>query len=122
MNNLKIKLGPMCDGNLSIGDTRESDIILNGDVIGTLFVHANNLSNSGLSSSGDRYTASEVTVQIWPRDFGVDGFTTLDNLGRPVEYIEHAVPMFEGRKKIRTVAQAKREARQWVSAAVLSTK
>ena len=111
----KITLGPMCDGNLSVGETKECDIKLNGESIGDLFVHADAMSHCGLTSSGDRYTASAVSVTIWPRDFGVVGFTALNNLGNPVEYIEHVVPMYESREKVRTAAQAKRIARQWVA-------
>ena len=118
MQKVKITLGALCDGNLSIGDTREADIMLNGENIGGLGVHATHMSHSGLTSSGDRYTAGEVTACIWPRDFGVDGFTTLNNLGNEVEYLEHSVDMYRRHEQVLTAAQAKRMVREWVAETV----
>lgn len=122
MKNLKITLGPLCDGVLSIGDTRECHILLNGESIGDLTIHADHMTHYGRSTCGDRYSASSVSVTIWPRDFGIDGFEATNNLGKVVEYIEHDVDIYDGNEKVRTAAQAKREARQWVAEMVYTLK
>lgn len=122
-NKTKITLGEMFGGSFSVGDSRNADVLLNGVIIGEIEVQANHLVSEGvLSFSGDRYSASDIVVTIYPADFGVVGFEgELNHLGKPKDYIEHSVGMFSLRGlRIMTAAQAKREARQWVADTVKS--
>ena len=110
---MKITLGKMCDGNLSIGDDREADIFANGQDVGTLTVSANRQTECGLTSSGDRYSASSVTALVWPH--GIAG----DPVERTFE-MYHRGP--RGWVKVLTTAQAKKAARAWVAEALTAAR
>ena len=119
----KITLGAMFGGSFSTGDSRNADILLNGVSIGEIEVQANHLVSEGvLSFSGDRYSASDIATTIYPAEFGIVGFEgELNHIGKPKDYIEHNIDMFNLRGlRIMTSAQAKREARQWVADTVKS--